>query len=75
MFKKGTKQIGALSNYFLERFQHLLKEHYVFHKKSIKIVKSCKYKAYRGAHDTVPEFVIPEAFHVDHYKKSLEKLK
>lgn len=75
MFKTGPKKIGALTNYIITRFQHLMKDHYVFHKKSIKILKSHKYKAWRGAHDIVPEYVLPEAYHVDHYKAAQEKMK
>ena len=69
MFKQGPTKIGALTNYILERFQHLLRDHYVFHKKSIKIIKGKKYKAWRGANDIVPDYVLPEAYHIDHYKK------
>ena len=32
MFKKGAAKIGSLTNYIIERFQNLLKDHYVFHK-------------------------------------------
>ena len=75
MFKKGPKKIGALTNYIIERFQHLLRDHYVFHKKSIKILKNHKYKAWRGAHDIVPDYVLPEAYHIDHHKKAEAKMK
>ena len=69
----GPAKIGALTNYFIQKFQHLLKDHYVLHKKSVKILKNRKYKAYRGKHDEVPEYVLPEAYHVDHWEKVLKK--
>lgn len=75
MFKRGAAKIGALTNYIIERFQHLLREHYVFHKKSIKIVKGKKYKAWRGANDIVPDYVLPEGYHIDHYEKVQKKIK
>lgn len=73
MFKVSAKKIGALTNYIIERFQQLLKEHYVFHKKSIKLLKAKKYKAWRGANDVVPDYVLPEAYHIDHFKKVIQK--
>lgn len=74
-FKKGAQKIGALTNYIIERFQNVLKDHYIFHKKAIKIIKGKKYRAYRGPNDVVPEYILPEAFHVDHYDKVLKKIK
>ena len=53
----------------------MLKEHYVFHKKSIKALKGKKYKAWRGANDQLPEIVLPEAYHVDHFEKAMKKVK
>jgi hypothetical protein len=47
----------------------------VLHKKSIKFLKSHKYKAWRGAHEIVPEYTLPAAFHVDEFKKMIEKVK
>ena len=75
MFKKGPAKVGALTNYILERFQDVLKEHYIFHKKSIKIVKGKKYKAWRGDNDIVPDYVLPEGYHIDHYKKAQKQMK
>ena len=51
----------------------MLKDHYIFHKKSIKILKAKKYKAHRGANDVVPEYVLPEQFHADHFEKVMAK--
>lgn len=53
----------------------MLKEHYVFHKKSIKALKTKKYKAWRGSNDQKPEIVLPEAYHVDHFEKAMKKVK
>jgi hypothetical protein len=75
MFKQGPKKIGALTNYIIERFQNLLKDHYIFNKKSIKILKTKKYKAWRGKNDEVPEYVLPEAYHVDYFAKVIQKAK
>ena len=47
----------------------------MLHKNSIKIVKTKQYKAYRGPHNEVPDFVCPEALHVDHFHKVLKKAK
>jgi hypothetical protein len=53
----------------------MLKEHYVFHKKSIKALKTKKYKAWRGSNDVIPEIVLPEAYHIDHFEKAMKKVK
>ena len=53
----------------------MVKDHYIFHKKSIKILKSKKYKAWRGKNDEIGEYVLPECFHQDHYEKILKKIK
>lgn len=74
-FKKGATKIGALTNYIIQKFQNLLKDHFLFHKKSIKILKTKKYKAWRGPNDTVGEYILPEAFHIDHYDKILKKIR
>ena len=44
-------------------------------KKSIKALKSKKYKAWRGPNDQVTDYVLPESFHVDHHEKAMKKLK
>jgi ASC-1-like (ASCH) protein len=75
VIKQGPKKISAITNYLIERFQALLKDHYIFHKKSIKILKTKKYKAYRGKNDEVGEYVLPEQFHVDHFEKVMKKAK
>jgi len=51
----------------------VLRDHYVFHTKSVKALKSKKYKAHRGPHDTVGEYILPATFHIDHYEKELKK--
>jgi len=53
----------------------MLKDHFVFHKKSITILKSKQYKAWRGQNNEVPEFTLPAAYHVDEYQKIVNKLK
>jgi len=53
----------------------MLKDHYVLHKKSIKILKGKQYKAWRGENNAVPEYTLPQAYYVDEYMKILEKLK
>lgn len=54
----------------------MLKEHYVFHKKSIKIVKTKQYKPWRGGDKApIPDFVLPEAYHADHFEKIMKKAK
>ena len=52
----------------------MLRDHYFFHKKSIKALKDKKYKAWRGQNDIVPEYVLPEGCHIDFYKKTLKKI-
>ena len=75
MFKTSVQKIGAITNYVLQKFQMMLKDHYVFHKKSIKALKTKKYKAWRGSNDQLPEIVLPEAYHVDHFEKAMKKVK
>jgi hypothetical protein len=53
----------------------MLQDHYVFHKKSTKIVKSKQYKAHRGKNNEVPDYTLPASYHVDHWEKEIEKLK
>lgn len=75
LFKTSPKKIEAITNYILQTFQQMLKEHYVFHKPSIKIVKNKKYKAWRGSNDTIADYVLEEAYHTDHFEKWMKKLK
>ena len=75
MFRHGAAKINALTNYFLLKTQHMLRDHFVFHKKSISILKSKQYKAWRGKNNEVPEYTLPVAYHVDEFKKMVSKLK
>jgi hypothetical protein len=52
----------------------MLREHFIFHKKSIKVIKGKKYRAWRGQNDIVPEYTLPEACHIEYYKKALKKI-
>ena len=53
----------------------MLQTHFTFHKKSIKILKNKKYKAWRGANDIVAEYALPAMYHIDHFKKEYERIK
>lgn len=53
----------------------MLKDHYVFHKASTKLVKSKQYKAWRGPNNEVPDYTLPSSYHVDHWQKEMEKIK
>ena len=53
----------------------MLIDHYVFHKKSMKALKTKKYKAHRGENTNIPEIALPEAYHVDHFEKAKKKMK
>ena len=53
----------------------MLSKHFTFHKKSIKILKNKKYKAWRGTNNEVPEMPLPAAYHLDHHEKEIERLK
>lgn len=75
IFRSSAAKIGSISNYIFQKFQQVLKEHYVLHKASVKALKSKRYKAWRGANDVVGDYVLPEGFHVDHYEKVLKKMK
>ena len=74
VFKQSAAKIGAITNYILQKFQHVVKDHYVLHTKSVKALKTKKYKAWRGKNDEVADYVLPEGFHVDHYKKVMKKM-
>jgi len=52
-----------------------MKDLYVFHKKSIKLLKGKQYKAWRGGDNIIPDYVLPEAYHVDHHKKVMDRMK
>ena len=52
----------------------MVKDHYVLHKKSIKLLKTKQYKAWRGENNVVPEYTLPAAYHIDEYKKVLKKM-
>lgn len=75
MFKTSVTKIGAITNYILQKFQSMLKDHYIFHKKSMKALKTKKYKAYRGSNTEIPEIVLPEAYHADHFEKAMKRVK
>ena len=53
----------------------MLSKHFTFHKKSIKILKNKKYKAWRGTNNEVPEMPLPPAYHLDHHEKEIDRLK
>lgn len=53
----------------------MLKDHYIFHKKSMKALKNKRYKAWRGANTEIPEIPLPEAYHVDHFEKAMKRVK
>ncbi len=49
----------------------MLKDHYIFHKKSIKILTKKRYKAWRPSKENKPEdFPLPATYHIDHYEKA-----
>ena len=74
VFKQSVKKIGAITNYILQKFQVVVKDHYILHTKSVKALKNKKYKAWRGANTEIADYVLPEGFHVDHYEKVLKKM-
>lgn len=74
MFKRSVQKIGSITNYILQKFQHVVQNHYILHTKSVKALKNKKYKAWRGANTEIADYVLPEAFHVDHYEKVLKKM-
>lgn len=53
----------------------MLQDHYTFHKASTKIVKSKQYKAWRGANDIIPDYILPPSYHIDHWEKEMERLR
>lgn len=50
------------------RFQHHVKNQFVFHKRSIKLAKKKKYKNPIGNSQTVRKFVIPKEFEKEYYR-------
>jgi hypothetical protein len=71
LFKTSTKKIESITSYILLKFQHMLKDHYIFHKKSIKILTKKRYKAWRPSKENKPEdFPLPATYHIDHYEKA-----
>lgn len=52
----------------------VLKDHFVLHKKSIKILKGKQYKAWRGPNSEIPDYTLPAAYHVDEFNKMMKKL-
>ena len=75
MFKSNVSKILSLTNYIIQKAQQMLKDHYLFHKASTKLVKSKQYKAWRGANNEVPDYTLPASYHVDHWEKEMEKIK
>lgn len=53
----------------------MVKDHYVFAKKNIKLIKNKKYKAWRGKNTDIPDFCLQEQYHKDHFEKFLKKIK
>mmetsp|Transcript_14053 Transcript_14053/g.10124 ORF Transcript_14053/g.10124 Transcript_14053/m.10124 type:complete len:191 (+) Transcript_14053:85-657(+) len=49
--KEGERQLKAIFNYFLIRFQHHLRDQFVLHKKSIKLLKKTRYKDFKGSNN------------------------
>ena len=74
VFKQNAAKIESLSNYIIKKFQHVLRDHYVFHLKSVKALRTKKYKAHRGPNDQVGDYVLPEPFHIDHHDKAMKKV-
>ena len=78
MMSKGQDRMRAIWNYIIMRFQNHLKNQFLFHKQSIKIVKKRKYKNAIGSGQRVKKFILPKEFEKDFYiaqKKKMEERK
>jgi hypothetical protein len=52
------------------KFQALIKDEYIIHKKTIKIDKKKKYKNFKGTgSENVPDFILPKEFDINVFKK------
>mmetsp|Transcript_31412 Transcript_31412/g.30761 ORF Transcript_31412/g.30761 Transcript_31412/m.30761 type:complete len:160 (+) Transcript_31412:349-828(+) len=73
--KESERQLRAIFNYVILRFQHHLKEEFVLHKKSIKLIKKKKYKDFQGTNSqTVHKHVLPKEYSEAEYKVIKKKI-
>lgn len=71
--RENGERFKAIWNYLIMKFQNHLKNRFVFHKRSIKLVKKRKYKNPMGNSQTVRKFTLPKEFEKDFYVKQKQK--
>jgi len=61
--KEGDRPFRAIMNYIVLKFQELLKDQFLIHKKSIKFLKKKKYKDYKGTDSQkVYPYILPRDY-------------
>ena len=69
------RTIRAITNYIITRFQEVIADQYVIHKKSVKFLKKRKYKCSKGTNNQkVLPYLLPKEHDVKHFKAMKEKL-
>lgn len=71
--RESSERFKAIWNYIIMKFQNHLKNQFLFHKRSIKLVKKRKYKSAMGNTQNVMKFTLPKEFEKDFYLKSKQK--
>eukprot|EP00347_Sterkiella_histriomuscorum_P009421 403341278 len=74
--KQGDRPFRALMNYVIAKFQQLLKDQFIIHKKSVKFLKKKKYKDYKGTESQkVYPFLLPKEADLKQFQDVKKKLK
>jgi hypothetical protein len=67
--KENQSKMQLILNYLLMKFQNLVKDEYIIHKRTLKIEKKKRYKDHKGTgSETVPEFILPKELDIDVFK-------
>lgn len=61
--KEGDRTFKAIMNYVVRKFQELLKDQFILHKRTIKFLKKKKYKDWKGSEaQRVYPYILPKDY-------------
>jgi hypothetical protein len=74
--KEETRAMRSISNYIILKFQEYVEDHFLIHKKSIKILKKRRYKHSNGSQAQMVEpFVLPKEHDLKSFQSVKDKIK
>lgn len=73
--RESERTVKSITNYIISKFQEFVKNDYIIHKKSVKVLKTKKYKDIKGTNNQkVPPYILPKEDDVRNFKIAKERM-